>query len=63
VSLVAAMALLAAACGRRGALEPPQAALATPTPAATPDLAEQLGRPRNPPITPPKTSFALDPLL
>jgi len=64
-ALVFGLALLAAGCGRRGPLEPPDSAIATPTPAptASSDLSDQLGRPKNPPITPPKTSFALDPLL
>jgi predicted small lipoprotein YifL len=65
LSLVLALALLAAGCGRRGTLEPPNAGIATPTPAptASSDLGEQLGKPKNPPITPPKTPFALDPIL
>ena len=64
-ALVFGLALLAAGCGRRGPLEPPDSAIATPTPAptASSDLSDQLGRPKNPPITPPKTSFVLDPLL
>ena len=65
LSLVFGMALLAAGCGRRGPLEPPDAGIATPTPTptASSDLSEQFGKPKNPPITPPKTSFVLDPLL
>ena len=65
LSLVFGLALLAAGCGRRGALEPPGGAIATPTPTPSVggDLNDQLGRPKNPPITPPKTSFVLDPLL
>ena len=65
LSLIFGLALLAAACGRRGPLEPPQAAVAAPTPApsANADLGEQLGKPKNPPITPPKRDFVLDPLL
>jgi predicted small lipoprotein YifL len=57
------MALLAAGCGRRGPLEPPNAGVATPAPTADSDPSNQLGKPKNPPITPPKSSFVLDPLL
>ena len=65
LALVFGLALLAAGCGRRGPLEPPDGAIATPapTPTATSDLDDGFGRPKNPPITPPKTSFVLDPLL
>jgi predicted small lipoprotein YifL len=65
LALIFGMALLAAGCGRRGPLEPPNSAIATPTPAptASSDLGDQLGRPKNPPITPPKTPFVLDPIL
>jgi len=63
VALVFGLALLAAGCGRRGPLEPPSGAIATPAPTASSDLGDQLGKPKNPPITPPKTSFVLDPLL
>ena len=65
LALVFGMALLAAGCGRRGPLEPPNAGVATPAPSptASSDLSDQLGKPKNPPITPPKTSFVLDPLL
>ena len=65
LALVFGLALLAAGCGRRGPLEPPSGAIATPTPTptASSDLSDQLGRPKNPPITPPKTPFALDPIL
>jgi predicted small lipoprotein YifL len=65
LALVFGLTLLAAGCGRRGPLEPPNAAVATPTPTptASSDVNDQLGRPKNPPITPPKTSFVLDPLL
>jgi predicted small lipoprotein YifL len=65
LSLVFALALVAAGCGRRGALEPPAGAIATPTPApsASSDITDQMGRPKNPPITPPKQSFVLDPIL
>ncbi len=67
LALIFGLALLAAGCGRRGPLEPPNAGVATPTPTPTPtassDLSDQFGRPKNPPITPPKTPFALDPIL
>ncbi len=64
LALVFGLALLAAGCGRRGPLEPPNAgASPTPTPTASSDLGSQLGKPKNPPITPPKTPFVLDPLL
>jgi predicted small lipoprotein YifL len=65
LALIFGLALLAAGCGRRGPLEPPNAGVATPTPApsASSDLGEQLGKPKNPPITPPKTPFVLDPIL
>jgi predicted small lipoprotein YifL len=65
LSLVLGLALLAAGCGRRGPLEPPNAGIATPTPAptASSDLNSQLGHPKNPPIAPPKTPFVLDPIL
>jgi predicted small lipoprotein YifL len=62
LALVFGLTLLAAGCGRRGGLEPPNAGVATPAPASS-DLDEQLGRPKNPPITPPKTPFVLDPIL
>ena len=65
LALIFGMALLAAGCGRRGPLEPPDAGIATPTPTptASSDLSEQFGKPKNPPIAPPKTPFALDPIL
>jgi predicted small lipoprotein YifL len=63
LALIFGMALLAAGCGRRGPLEPPNSAIATPAPTASSDLGDQLGRPKNPPITPPKTPFVLDPIL
>ena len=65
LSLVFGLALVAAGCGRKGALEPPQAAVATPTPTPTAgaDISQQFGRKHNPPITPPKSQFVLDPLL
>jgi predicted small lipoprotein YifL len=65
LALVFGLALLAAGCGRRGPLEPPNGAIATPTPAPTEssDLSDQLGKPKNPPIARPKTPFVLDPIL
>lgn len=65
LSLVLGLALLAAGCGRRGPLEPPGGAIASPTPAptASPDVTDQMGRPKNPPIAHPKTPFVLDPIL
>jgi len=63
VALVFGLALLAAGCGRRGPLEPPNAAVATPAPTASSDLGDQLGKPKNPPIARPKTPFVLDPIL
>ena len=63
LALVFGLTLFAAGCGRKGALEPPNAGVATPAPTASSDLGDQLGRPKNPPITPPKTPFVLDPLL
>ena len=65
LALVFGLALLAAGCGRRGPLEPPDSAIATPTPAptASSNPGDQLGRPKDPPITPPKKPFVLDPIL
>jgi predicted small lipoprotein YifL len=63
LALVCGLALLAAGCGRRGPLEPPNAGVATPAPTASSDLSDQLGKPKNPPIARPKTPFVLDPLL
>ena len=66
--LILGVALGASSCGRRGPLEPPPNASAlAPTPAATPKPADDplaaMTHHNNPPITPPKTPFALDPLL
>lgn len=63
LALIFGMMLLAAGCGRRGPLEPPNAGIATPAPTASSDPGDQLGKPKNPPITPPKASFVLDPIL
>ena len=66
--LVLGVALGASSCGRRGPLEPPpNASAVAPTPAATPkpsdDPLAAATHHKEPPITPPKTPFALDPLL
>jgi predicted small lipoprotein YifL len=65
LALVFGLTLLAAGCGRRGPLEPPNAGVATPapTPSASGDLNDEFGRPKNPPIARPKTPFVLDPIL
>jgi predicted small lipoprotein YifL len=56
-----ALALLAlAGCGRRGELEPPSAALATPAPENRHRV--DFHRP-DPKIAPPKKDFVLDPVL
>ena len=67
-AVLAALALGLAACGRRGALEPPvDASAATPVaPAAGSGIAVAgplKGRKKRVPITPPKDPFFLDPLL
>ena len=60
-ALLTAAALLAlAACGRRGDLEPPSAAVASPTPANGHGLDVHRA---NTKIAPPKKDFLLDPLL
>ena len=48
------------ACGRRGDLEPPQAAVATPTPENRHNVDIHRASQK---ITPPKKDFVLDPLL
>jgi predicted small lipoprotein YifL len=58
LTLAALVAL--AGCGRRGDLEPPSAAVASPTPENRHSL--DFHRTDNK-ITPPKKDFALDPLL
>ena len=60
-ALVLGLALLAVGCGRSGPLEPPDSAAVAPATGA--DSTAQLSKPKNPPITAPKTPFALDPLL
>jgi hypothetical protein len=70
VLLCTLLGLSLGGCGRRGALEPPGGAAAASggqaaaTPGATPTISP-LGqaKTRNPPITPPKTPFILDPIL
>ena len=63
LALIFGLTLLAAGCGRRGGLEPPNAGVATPAPTASSGLGDSLGRPKNPPIVKPKTPFVLDPIL
>jgi predicted small lipoprotein YifL len=63
LALVAALALGVAGCGRRGPLEPPPDATAVQKPAPSSPADEPEARKKNPPITPPKTPFVLDPLL
>jgi len=60
VALIAASLLALGACGRRGDLEPPQAALATPTPENRHNLDIHRASQQ---VTPPKKDFVLDPLL
>ena len=64
--LLAALALGLAACGRRGALEPPPDASVAAPAAATPGITVAgplKGRKKRVPITPPNTPFFLDPIL
>jgi predicted small lipoprotein YifL len=60
VILLAALAL--AGCGRAGPLEAPPDASAAAKPADS-SAGDMQIRKKNPPITPPKTPFVLDPLL
>ena len=60
VALIAASLLALGACGRRGDLEPPQAAVATTTPDSRHNLDLHRASQK---ITPPKKDFVLDPLL
>ena len=60
VALISAALLALCACGRRGDLEPPQAAVATPTPDSRHSLDLHRASQK---ITPPKKDFVLDPLL
>jgi predicted small lipoprotein YifL len=57
-ALVAAALVALAGCGRRGDLEPPQAAAAKPENRHSVELHRSDRK-----ITPPKKDFALDPLL
>jgi predicted small lipoprotein YifL len=66
--LLVGLALAASGCGRRGPLEPPPNASATPVPQATPTAQSDPGglpgsHHKPPPIVVPKTPFVLDPLL
>ena len=64
--VAALVALGLTACGRIGPLEPPPDANAPAKPAATtPEAAASpaIGKPKIPPIVPPKQPFILDPLL
>jgi predicted small lipoprotein YifL len=64
IALLAALAFAVSGCGRAGPLEPPPDATAVAKPADTSSSADDLQtRKKNPPITPPKTPFVLDPLL
>ena len=63
IALLAALAFAAAGCGRAGPLEPPPDATAVAKPADTSSADDLQTRKKNPPITPPKTPFVLDPLL
>lgn len=60
LAFVALTLLTLAGCGRRGELEPPQAALASPAPENRHNI--DLHR-ANQKIAPPKKDFVLDPLL
>jgi predicted small lipoprotein YifL len=63
-ALAAALALMLAACGRYGPLEPPPDPNAPPKPANTnPGNVASLAKPSIPPIMPPKQPFFLDFLL
>ena len=65
-ALAALVAFGAAACGRIGPLEPPPDANAPAKPAATSpeeSAGAAIGKPKIPPIMPPKQPFILDPLL
>ena len=60
LAFTAAALIALAACGRRGDLEPPSAAVATPTPGNRHSV--ELHRADNK-IKPPNKDFVLDPLL
>ena len=63
-ALALLLALMLAACGRYGPLEPPPDPNAPPKPANTnPENLGSLAKPSIPPIMPPKQPFFLDFLL
>jgi predicted small lipoprotein YifL len=63
-ALAALLALMLAACGKYGPLEPPPDPNAPPKPAnTTPGNMNALSKPSIPPIVPPKQPFFLDFLL
>jgi predicted small lipoprotein YifL len=61
-ALLAALAFAVSGCGRAGPLEPPPDPSAVAKPETSENGEPQLHK-KNPPITPPKTPFVLDPLL
>lgn len=64
LALVLGVAVGAASCGRRGPLKPPpNASAVAPTPKPADDPLAAATHHKEAPITPPKTPFALDPLL
>jgi predicted small lipoprotein YifL len=60
---LAALAFAVSGCGRAGPLEPPPDASAVAKPAESATNENLQVHNKNPPITPPKTPFVLDPLL
>jgi predicted small lipoprotein YifL len=62
LALLAALAFAVSGCGRAGPLEPPPNPSAVAKPADSTSENLQIHK-SNPPITPPKTPFVLDPLL
>jgi predicted small lipoprotein YifL len=60
---LAALAFAVSGCGRGGPLEPPPDASAVAKPAESATNENLQVHKSNPPITPPKTPFVLDPLL
>ncbi len=61
--LVVGMALAASGCGRYGPLEPPNSSASADHAKPSNDPGAGFTAPRNPPITPPKAPFVLDPVL